>query len=262
MVMGASEPSRELNRLENIAFRAWPAATIELHRGMRLRFTGGESRRANSAAVYACDRELPLSEIIETGEAFYSSRGRRPCFQIGPTAPEGLDAALASRGYEIEGAVWVQTAALDPRAGSAVAVARRVPVQTRVTEEPDDGWIHIEITRGRFADIGSTFLDALATLGSRAGYATAHVDGTAVAACLYVCDEDVVVLAAMKTLPEARRLGAARALVYTGVEWALQRGAVTGYLQVECENAAALALYAAHGFATAYGYHYRTGPVR
>ena len=39
--------------------------------------------------------------------------------------------------------------------------------------------------------------------------------------------------------------------------WAEERGAKTAYLQVERDNASALALYAGFGFTAAYGYHYR-----
>jgi ribosomal protein S18 acetylase RimI-like enzyme len=251
----------ELTRLEAIAFRAWPAAAVVEHRGMLLRHTGGESRRANSAAVYACDPGLSAAEVVEVAEAFYASHGRRAYLQIGPTAPEGLDEALAARGYAVEAPVSVQTAALVP----PVAGRRDVPledarVEARIASEPDDAWIDIEVTRGRYADIRATFLGVLARLGPRAGFATAHIGGAPAAAGLLVLDDGVVVLAAMRTLPEARRRGAARAIVHAGVQWAMERGALVGYLQVEHDNDAALALYASEGFATTYGYHYRVLP--
>jgi GNAT superfamily N-acetyltransferase len=261
-----------LLRLEAIAFRSWPAATVAQYRGMLLRHTGGESRRANSAAVHACDPSLSIADIVRAGESFYASHGRPPFFQLGPTAPAGLDAALASRGYTVEAPVWVQTAALatlstrrSPARASppgSPADRGREAIETCVTATPDEGWIDIEIARGRYADIRSTFLDILARLAPRAGFATARIGGAPVAAGLFVHDGDVVVFAAMRTLPEARRRGAARALVHAGVTWALERGASLGYLQVERDNEAALALYASEGFATIYGYAYRARPPR
>jgi ribosomal protein S18 acetylase RimI-like enzyme len=249
----------ELVRLEAIAFRSWPAAMVTDHRGMLLRFTGGESRRANSAAVYACEPSLGVEEIVMAGEAFYGARGQRTLFQVGPTAPAGLDAMLASRGYSIEAPVHVQTAPLQRLVDRA---RQRTPrVQATVCDTPDEAWTDIEIARGRFAGIATTFLDVLARLGPRAGFATARVDGRAAAACLLVHDEDVFVLAAMRTLPEARRRGAARALVHAGAGWAADRGATLALLQVEHDNVAALSLYAAEGFVTRYDYHYRTGSM-
>jgi ribosomal protein S18 acetylase RimI-like enzyme len=128
-----------------------------------------------------------------------------------------------------------------------------------VSAAPDDAWIDIEVARGRYAAIASTFLEVLGRLAPRAGFATARVDGRAVAACLLVHDEDVVVVAAMRTLPDARRRGAARALLDAGARWAAERGATLAFLQVEHDNVAALSLYAAAGFATRYAYHYRAG---
>jgi GNAT superfamily N-acetyltransferase len=245
----------ELVRLEAIAFRAWPAASVTEHRGMLLRFTGGDSRRANSAAVFACERGLGVDELADAGETFYRARGQRALFQVGPTAPAGLDAALASRGYVAESPVWVQTTSLGPIVERARAVVG--PIGTSVASTPDAAWVDIEVARGRYADIAATFLGAVAQLGSRAGFATAHVDGAVVAACLFVHDEDVLVLAAMRTLPEARRRGAARALVHAGALWAAGRGASAAMLQVDRGNDAALSLYASEGFVTQYGYHYR-----
>ena len=51
--------------------------------------------------------------------------------------------------------------------------------------------------------------------------------------------------------------GHARRLILSALKWARQRGACRAWLQVEADNAAALALYRSLGFAEAYGYHYR-----
>jgi GNAT superfamily N-acetyltransferase len=250
----------ELTRLEAIAFRSWPAASVIRDRGVLLRVTGGDSHRANSAALFACDEGLAAGEIVEIVERFYGARAMSPLFQIGPTAPAGIDEALAARGYGVIAPVWVQTAAVKDVGAAAAAAVAGVPrsnVETSVDAQPSVDWIDIEVSRGRYADIARTFLDALAGLGPRAAYATARLDGVGAAACLVVHDEDVVVLAAMRTLAEARRRGAARALVHAAVRWAAERGARTAYLQVERDNEAALALYASYGFSTLYGYHYR-----
>ena len=44
------------------------------------------------------------------------------------------------------------------------------------------------------------------------------------------------------------------------LRWAWQNGATHAYLQVDAENAPALAVYRKFGFATAYTYHYRARP--
>ena len=151
--------------------------------------------------------------------------------------------------------MWVQATALEPALERARAATPRGRVN--VSSVPDDAWVDIEVARGRYANVAAVFLEALARLGPRAGFATAHVGGAAAAACLFVHDEDVVMLAAMRTLPEARRQGAARALVHAGALWAAERSAARMMLQVERDNGPALSLYASEGFATKYAYHYR-----
>jgi ribosomal protein S18 acetylase RimI-like enzyme len=62
----------------------------------------------------------------------------------------------------------------------------------------------------------------------------------------------------MGTRPEARRRGAATAVLHALARWAVSRGAAHTYLQVEATNDAARQLYIRAGFETAYRYHYRT----
>src|SRR5262252_9530114 len=103
----------EIVRLEEATFHAWPAATVAAYRGMRLRATGGDSRRANSASVHACDATLAAHEAIAAAESFYAAHAQ-PCrFQLNPAAPQGLEDALSARRYRIEAPVWVQTAPIE-----------------------------------------------------------------------------------------------------------------------------------------------------
>jgi predicted GNAT family acetyltransferase len=62
----------------------------------------------------------------------------------------------------------------------------------------------------------------------------------------------------MGTRPEARRRGAATAVLHGLARWAAAQGCPHLYLQVETDNDAARTLYARAGFTDAYGYHYRT----
>jgi ribosomal protein S18 acetylase RimI-like enzyme len=244
----------QLVQLEAIAFRAWPASEVVCHRGMLLRASGGDSRRARSAALHACEPALSNEEVIAATEAFYCARGMPPQLQIGPLAPVGLDAALAARGYASVSPALVQLAEVED--------IRRVPrppsgVVAEVHAEPDAVWIEIEVTRGRYASIADEFLRVMRGLGRRAGFGVARVDGAPAAAALFVVDGDVTVIAAMRTVDEMRRRGAARTLLATSAQWAAARGASRALLQVDRDNNPALALYRAAGFTTHNGYHYR-----
>jgi ribosomal protein S18 acetylase RimI-like enzyme len=59
-------------------------------------------------------------------------------------------------------------------------------------------------------------------------------------------------------MPEARGRGAGRELIRVLAAWAEAQGTPNLYLQVEAENAPALALYAKAGFTEALTYHYRS----
>jgi GNAT superfamily N-acetyltransferase len=258
MTMEETLDQEQLRRLEGIAFHAWPAETVVEHRGMLLRSTTGrESRRANSAAVYACDPGMTTGEIIDVGERFYRARGQPVLFQIGPTAPAGIDSLLVERGYSVETPVDIRTAS--PAAIASRAGTPPPGVRIEVSDQPGPAWIEVEITRGRYAGIASTFLRLMGGLRPRAAFATVHVDRAVAAACLLVLDHDVVVLAAMRTLSEHRRRGAARAILHASARWAAERASLM-YLQVEEDNAAAIALYSSEGFVRRYGYYYRAAP--
>ena len=49
-------------------------------------------------------------------------------------------------------------------------------------------------------------------------------------------------------------------LMLSALKWARQRGARDAWLQVEADNAPALALYRSLGFDEVYRYHYRRPP--
>ena len=94
----------------------------------------------------------------------------------------------------------------------------------------------------------------LATVGPPGCAVTASIDGELVGMGFGVFERDWCGVFGMTTIPHARRRGVASSVLH-----ALARaGATHMYLQVECENAPAHALYERAGFTRAYGYHYRT----
>ena len=94
------------------------------------------------------------------------------------------------------------------------------------------------------------------------GPATAAVappePGQAVAIGFAVADQGWTGIFGMGTRPEARRRGAATAVLHTLAQWAVDHHAARLYLQVEESNSAARTLYERAGFVETYRYHYRT----
>jgi ribosomal protein S18 acetylase RimI-like enzyme len=83
--------------------------------------------------------------------------------------------------------------------------------------------------------------------------------GTAASIGFAVAEQGWTGIFGMGTRPEARRQGAATAVLHTLARWAVEHDAARLYLQVEADNTSARALYERAGFVDAYRYHYRTG---
>jgi ribosomal protein S18 acetylase RimI-like enzyme len=236
---------------------AWPAAEVEEIGGWRLRYMSGVSRRANSVWPGAGEapRGASLEDRIARVEAFYTARGEPARFQIFPgAAPAGLDEVLAARGYAIESPVSVQVATAEQLARVA---PREGAIHARVEATSTRAWWSLAGERSRFAHVPEVYRGLLGRLGPRAGYAIAERDGEPIATGLGVAERGFAGVFSMLTLPEHRGRGAGRALLAALARWAEARGVAHVHLQVERDNAAALALYSRAGFSELYGYHYR-----
>jgi ribosomal protein S18 acetylase RimI-like enzyme len=101
-------------------------------------------------------------------------------------------------------------------------------------------------------------LETLRRIASPVFFARLDLEGrpSAVGAC--AVEGDWAGLSVMRTVATARRQGLARRIVQALLDSAQRAGASRGYLQVEADNAAAIALYESSGFATAYRYRYWT----
>jgi N-acetylglutamate synthase len=249
---------RLIQELEETVVDAWPVPVSEELDGWLLRQSGGPSKRGNSVAPLASGRELELDERIARAERWYEAHGQRAIFQVGPcAAPADLDSVLAARGYTVAGAA--QLARVDPEE----LLARPLPaLEVRVEAQPKPHFRAVVQAASRFAATERTFFGVLANLGSRCRYATAFDGaGEPVACCVGIASEDRLGVYAMVTRPEARRTGAARALLRALAKRALTDAARELYLLVDVDNAPARALYASMGFRDVYPYHYRVAPT-
>jgi ribosomal protein S18 acetylase RimI-like enzyme len=88
----------------------------------------------------------------------------------------------------------------------------------------------------------------------------AGTDGAPAAIGRCVIDGRWAGFAAVEVAPDHRRRGLATAVMAALAGRALSEGASAAYLQVEPDNAAALAFYDGLGFSTHHAYHYRRQP--
>jgi ribosomal protein S18 acetylase RimI-like enzyme len=254
--MPGPERRELIERIERLAYRAWPAVEVKSCDGWQLRFTYGVTHRANSVWPNGAGEALSLQQKIASAEAFYTRRERPAIFQLCPAAePPRLDAHLEGRGYVQGRETAVQIA---PVAGVLARVGGgRFPMT--VGASCDDRWLAVyRETAGVEPDDARRRGEIMRRIQPVAAYAIAWNGNIPCAVGSAVCEDGWVGVFNMATVIAQRRQGAARAVVRGLAEWARNLGAIDMYLQVMRDNTAAWALYDRLGFETLYGYHYRS----
>ena len=251
----ADLPMTLLSRVEDAGINASAPPQQRWVDGWLLRFSPGKAKRARCIQAVA-DGRLPLAERLALCAAVLAEAGLPMVVRITPfSRPEGLDASLAERGYQV----------LDD---TLVMVATQWPAQV---EPLPVGW--------RLERVGhAAFAEAVGSLrGSAAGQRAAQAERLAaspvpyqawvlrrandarVLACGQAATEgDLVGLYDVFTHPAARGQGLASRLCAALLDHARAGGARMAYLQVEADNLPARSVYRRLGFVDAYHYHYRT----
>ncbi|MCC2309849.1 GNAT family N-acetyltransferase [Cellulomonas chengniuliangii] len=233
----------------------WPPLEVEQVDGWRLGFSGGLTRRANSALPLAEPADV-LATVVEV-ERRYRAVGLPTVVRVGrESRPAGLAAVLEERGYRRVALtdVLVRDAA-DPARGQEPHGPGPDGTRIDVSAAPADDWLAcwLGVKAGGGADHG---LARAILEGAPAVYLTvrdrAGVSGVIRAAFA----ADWVGLSCLVVEPQARRRGLGRALTAAALDAARAHGAARAFLQVEVHNTGAAALYAGLGFQAAdrYGY--------
>jgi GNAT superfamily N-acetyltransferase len=241
-------------RVEEACLNAWPALRQALFAGWVLRFSGGLTRRANSANPLGIERTAP-DTLIAGCEALYRHHRQPTIFRLPSLVGPEIEDRLAARGYAGEGLSLVLYAELDDmRAARDPAV--------RLLSRPTEDWLAAMAALQRQTEAQAVlYRGIVGALAIPAAFA-ALADAGGVAALAFgaihagvICYESVV------TDPRRLRRGHARRVVGSLAAWAAEQGATGACLEVEAANAPALALYAALGFRELYSYHYRREPA-
>ncbi|MCC3762421.1 GNAT family N-acetyltransferase [Glycomyces sp. TRM65418] len=235
----------EILELERHLAATWPAIETADLGGWVLRYSQGFSRRANSALALTAPEGGPDAAVAAV-EAWYDARGARPLVALAGPVTKRLEADLASRGWEAEGAAAVMTKALEPVAYTGEA---------RVVPEPCAAFLE-QAGRGR-PEVAARVFGA----GPGRGYAEVWRDGSLAARGRGAIAGDTVAITNIGTLPQWRRQGLGAEVLHALEAWGAEHGARRAALQVETDNEAALAMYARQGYAERYRYAYRARPV-
>jgi len=249
----SSEPDEavdvnDVRRLDALCARAWAPFEHLDDDGWVLRAADGFSLRANSVWAREAGHSGHIAERIARAEDFYTRRGLTPCFQISPASlPTDLPPELARHGYRSHTSTDVMVA-------KGVGAPPRSPVER--LEAPEGDWRRVMLDSADDRSDAQGRLVIVDRMTLRRCHAVARIEGEAAAIGLAVADGASLGIFAMRTHPTYRRRGLARAVVAALREWGALQGAVDAYLQVETDNAAAIALYHGLGFARLYRYRY------
>ncbi|MDQ1745720.1 MAG: N-acetylglutamate synthase [Pseudonocardiales bacterium] len=244
---------REILELERIARRGWRAAEMVELDGWQLHADRGWTGRANSVLPLTTPRR-PLPELLAEAGRFYAERGLPLQIQVPLPARGLLDAELAGRCWTLERPTVLLTAPLDDAPDPGPAAAEQAVLEPR----PSQSWLAGYHYRGGPLPEHAV---RLLTRHDQVRFASVSRDGTVVGVARGALDEGWLGVTAVEVAPRHRRSGVAGALMRALSDWARSQGASNCYLQVDEDNADALAFYQRLGFIAHHRYHYRIAPA-
>ena len=245
----------DLRRVEEVSLNALQTQRQYFYDGWVLRVSPGKARRARSVNPHF-GSSLPLAAKIEHCERVYRDRALPVLFRITPFAkPKELDDALQARGYVAFDRTLVQTRSLAeiPRLASRPDVVLAPPSIAEFVEAVGE-------LRGSTARERAAHLERLSSTPLAMNAVVASIDGRVVAAGQAGIDGDLAGIFDMMTATAWRGRGIATLIVEALLAWAARQHAKHAFLQVNDDNAPALAVYRRFGFTTAYTYNYRARP--
>ncbi|MBL1085552.1 GNAT family N-acetyltransferase [Streptomyces actinomycinicus] len=214
----------------------------------------GFTRRANSVLPLG-DPGLPLDAALAAVRRWYGERGLPARVQTA-TGAEGTQELLCS---ELERRGWVREVTAEVWTGALAPVADRAEgAGVVLSRSADEAWL------ARYQRKGVSEV-ALRVLSGGPSVWFASVPGAgggeppaAIGRC--VVDGRWAGFAAVEVDPGRRRQGLATEVMAALARRALDEGASAAWLQVETENEAGRALYAALGFTPHHAYHHYRAP--
>ena len=233
--------------LEAISARAWPAERSAALGGWRLNASAGWSGRINACWPLG-DPGRPLRQAIGEVEAWYRAAALAPLFKIvdAPGLAPGLIEALATRGYRPRTETLMMVGPAGDPADPAV----------RIADEIDPSFQTLFAAAADSEADATERLGALSRVPRPRAFARLDEDGEPAAVGASAVEGDWAGLFAMRTGVAFRRRGLARRVLGSLMAWAAGAGASRIWLQVEADNAGAVALYRGAGFETLYAYRY------
>lgn len=236
--------------IERAGLKAWPGIDVDWDGRWVRRAANGYTKRANSVQCFdpADDGDIPAR--VDAACRWFAARGLPPVFRVNLLTGPELLGYLDAEGWRSISRSRLMAMALgpvdpDPR-GEVLAVE-------------DAGFLAVLRRLGGYDDEKLARLRALLAMLEvpASGIVLRNEDGRAVSSALMAVADGIVITGNVVTDAAERRKGHAAAMMRTGLAWARSVGAGFAALNVEAENAPALALYQGLGYSARYDYVYR-----
>nr|WP_157975136.1 GNAT family N-acetyltransferase [Glycomyces dulcitolivorans] len=234
-------PFSEIIGLERLLAATWPATETAELGGWLLRAAGGFTNRANSVLALTAP-EGGTDAAVAAVEAWYEARGLPPKFSLAGPVTRRLEDELAARGWTAEMETVVMVKALKEHAYKGEVVIADAP-SAEFLKQADRG----------FPETAERVFGS----GPGRGYAEIRRGGVLVARGRGAIAEDLLAVTNVGTVPELRRQGLGTEILAALEAWGAGNGAARAALQVEADNAPAIAMYRRLGYAERYRYCYR-----
>lgn len=244
----------KVRRLEAVGFRAWPAASAQYDGSWLCRLTAGHpSRRLNSVNPLDPSDIRDIDIRLEKAAKRFSDYGRPLLVRQTPLTPPQLIDFMDDAGWADMGQTIVMTVTLAdlPREDGVDHLPSRDVgrfVDARIRVAGDDPALKpglTEIINAIKPEVGLFIFE--------------EADFGPTAVTLAVQDNDLAGILQLGVAEARRGQGTGTAVLHAALRWARLKGARQAWVQVEADNAAAIALYHRAGFQGVYRYSYR-GP--
>lgn len=243
-----------VRRFEAAGFRAWPASSTHYDGTWLVRLNAGHpAKRLNSVNPLDPGDFMNIVERIARAERRFEAYARPVTFRVSPLAGDKLVRHLDQEGWS----------------RFSESIVMRCSLSDQLFDDALDQIPLKDVARFTGAAIPVHGLDPalrpglseiISSIEPEAGLFVLDGGDNPVSTAICVHDGDLAGLFEIATRDGERGRGFGRRIVRSALKWAAQRGAKHGWLQVEADNAAALALYRSMGFTEAYRYHYRRPP--
>jgi len=253
-MIASGDTATLLSRVEDAGLNASAPPQQRWVDGWLVRYSPGKAQRARCINAVSVGR-LSLDERLALCQALYAEHGLPMLVRMTPfSQPEGLDHALAQRGFVVHDDTRVMVcAAID------LPAAEALPQGLEFADVSLEAYAHI------VGEFRGTLIEAVQAHAQRLlsspvsyrGWVVRAPDGTPLACAQFAIEGDFVGLYDVFTALPTRAQGLARKLCAHLLRQAVLLGARVAYLQVDSANHAARSVYNKLGFTDVYGYHYR-----